>query len=190
VVLDSSFELREYSDATLNDPSMPFLVEAGLAGLITEKVRLVIKGGYENTFLSSSAACESTGCTNFSGPVAQIEAGWDPSETASATLGFTRTVQPVSGNYGWYDDWRGYLNGKLLLGGRFALTANANLDVIDFANSGRQDTQASVEGAIDVEVFRMFHTALGTVLTTRDSSLGGVFTYQRAEVYVRLNFTY
>jgi len=188
IVFDSSFELREYSTTVdsmgnvINRPSDPFLVEAGLAGLITEKVRLVLKGGYSNTLSQSG--------DTFSGPVAQLEAGWDPSETASITAGALRTVQPVSGTYGWYDDWRGYLSARVALGGRFALSGSANLDILFFANSDRQDTQAMAQAALDVELFRMLHASIGAILTSRDSSLGGVFTYQRTEAFIRLNFTY
>ena len=192
VVLDANLELREYGDTTVNFPAMPLVVEAGLAGLITEKIRVVVKGGYANTFLQQTSIGSGNDITtigNFSSGVGQIEVGWDPSETISVTAGVMRAVQPVSGTDGWYDDWRGYAGGKLLLAGRVALTVNGNVDVLDYAD-GRQDTQAQATGAVDVEIFRMFHTALGAVLSSRDSSYGGLFTYNRKEVFLRLNFTY
>ena len=182
IVFDSSFSIRHYGDDADNVSTMPFVVEAGLAGLLTEKIRVVVKAGYSNTFAAVG--------DNFSQPIGQVEFGWDPSETASITLGGARAAQPVSGSYGWYDDFRGYLNGRLQLFGRLQLTLTGNLDFINFANSDRQDTQAQAEAQASVEIFRMLHTAVGTVLTTRNSSLGGVFTYNRAEIYFRVNFTY
>jgi hypothetical protein len=190
LVADAQFALRRYANAGLDTNGKPFNIDAdpfqaelGLAGLITEKIRVVIKGGYANTFTSSG--------DNFSGPVAQLEAGWDPTETATATAGLIRTVQPVSSTFAYYGDYRGYLSGKIAVG-RVNFSATGSLDLISFGGpSGRQDTQAALDAVADVEVFKLFHTALGVTLTSRaSSSQAAVFSYQRAELYLRLNFTY
>ncbi len=185
VVFDSSFQLRNYGNGAANVSTMPLVVQAGLAGLVTEKVRVVLKVGYANSF---SAAGD-----GFSSVVGQVEAGWDPSETAGISIGASRSVQPVSGAYGWYDDWRGFLTGKLQLWGRVQLTANGGVDIISYANDpqGRQDTQMSGELAASVEIFRMLHVTVGAIGSERISSLTNpVYGYQRLEAYVRLNFTY
>jgi hypothetical protein len=188
VTLDASWALRFYDSQTANVATKPLRVEAGLAGLLTEKVRIILRGGWLKTFAAAGA--------EFSGPVAQLEVGWSPTETAGLTAGVLRSVEPVSSSFGWYDDLRGYLSGRLALGGRVVLTGSAKVDRIAFANpaaastSSRADTQASLDAAADVEVFRLLHAVLGGVVTTRSSTEGGFFTYNRTEGYLRLQLSY
>jgi len=182
LLFDAAFELRNYSDASANVRTRPLLLETGIAGLITEKIRAAVKIGYANSFAQEGDA--------FSGPTAQLEAGWDPSETFSATLGAARALQPVSGTYGWYDDWRAYASAKVQLFGRLQLAADGSFDDILFGNSARADTQLQFDGSASMELARYVRLTAGCVLTRRDSSLGGVFSYQRAEIYLRAGFTY
>jgi hypothetical protein len=41
-----------------------------------------------------------------------------------------------------------------------------------------------------MEMFRLLHAVLGGVVTTRNSTEGGFFTYARTEGYLRLVFNY
>jgi hypothetical protein len=188
LTLDSSWALRVYDSQTANVATKPLRVEVGLAGLITEKVRITLRGGWLKTFADKNA--------EFSGPVGQLELGWNPTETAGITLGALRSVEPVSSTFGWYDDFRGYLSGRIALGGRVALTASAKIDRIAFANEAsagaglRVDTQGSFEAAMDIEVLRLLHAVLGGAITTRDSTDGGFYTYARTEGYLKLQFNY
>ena len=184
-VLDASWALRYYDSSTANVGSKPLQVWGGLSGLITEKVRVLLRGGWMKTFSDVSAAKPD----EFSGPIAQAELGWNPTDVTGLSLGAQRTVEPVS-SFSWYDDWRVYASGKLALGGRVALTATGKLDRLAFANGGRVDTQATLDAAADAEAFRLLHVVLGGVLTSRSSTEAGFYAYQRAEVYLRLVASY
>ena len=99
-----------------------------------------------------------------------------------------RIVEPVSA-FAWYDDYRAYATGRLALGGRVALTAAAKVDRLAFANA-RTDTQASLDGAVDIEALRLLHVIVGGIFTTRDSSSGSPYVYHRSEAYLRLVLSY
>jgi hypothetical protein len=188
LTLDSSWALRVYDSQTANIPTSPLRAELGLAGLISEKVRITLRGGWLKTFADRG--------NEFSSAVGQFELGWNPTDTTGITLGVLRTAEPVSSAFGWYEDFRGYLSGRLALGGRVVLTASARLDRIAFANAGtgsagfRTDTQGSFDGAMDIELLRVLHAVLGGAITSRDSTEGGFYTYARTEGYLKLQFNY
>jgi hypothetical protein len=187
VTFDSSWALRVYDSQSTNISTKPLRAELGIAGLLTEKVRITLRGGWLKTFADAG--------NEFSGPVGELEVGWNPTETAGFTVGILRSAEPVSSAFGWYDDFRAYVSGRLALGGRLALTASASLDRIGFANavaggSARVDTQGSLQAALDMEMFRLLHAVLGGVVTTRNSTEGGFFTYARTEGYLKLVFNY
>lgn len=182
LVLEGAWAHRTYASGALNINTSPLTTSLSLVGLVTEKVRVVLKGGYENTFAA--------GGENFSGFVGQAEVGWEPRETTRFSAGVLRTAEPVSDAYGWYDDWRGYVASSLLFAGRVLVTAGATADRLGFANRGRVDLQLGGNALAEYELNRMLRLGLGTVLTLRDSSEGGPFTYQRAEVFARVTVAY
>ena len=183
VVADFSWAARVYQTAASNVSTDPLRAEVGLIGLITEKVRVVVKVGYENTFAG--------GGQNFQGVIGQAEIGWEPRETAKITLGVLRSAEPVSDVYGWYDDWRLYANASIMLVGKLLFSAGGNVDRIAFANGdARVDNQGSINAAFEYEFTRNVHAALGGVLTTRNSTENGVFNYSRGEAFARLSLAY
>ena len=184
-VLNASWALRFYESSTSNVASKPLQIEGGLSGLITEKVRVLLRGGWLKTFADTTAAKGD----EFSGPIAQVEVGWNPTDVSGIAFGLQRSVEPVS-SFAWYDDWRVYANARLALGGRLALTGSGKIDRLVFANGGRVDTQASLDIAADIEAFRILHFVVGGVLTSRDSTAASFYVYQRAEAYLRLVLSY
>ena len=182
VLLEGSWAKRTYQSGALNVDTSPLTATLALVGLITERVRVVIKGGYENTFAASGA--------NFSGAIGQVEVGWEPRETTRLSLGALRTAEPVSDTYGWYDDLRGYASASLLFAGRLLLTAGVTADRLGFANRGRVDVQLGGNALLEYELNRILRLGLGSVLTLRQSSDGAPFTYQRAEVFGRVTVAY
>ncbi len=183
LVADFSWAARIYQNRTANLPTDPLRAEAGLVGLLTEKVRVVLKAGYENTFASSG--------NNFQGVIGQAEGGWQPTETTKIALGVLRTAEPVSDVYGWYDDWRLYASGSILLAGKLLVTLGGNLDRLAYGNgNGRVDKQGSVNAALEYEFTRYLRAAVGGVFTNRNSTEGGVFSYSRGEAFARVTLTY
>jgi len=183
VVADVSWATRFYQSSTANVATRPLRAELGLVGLLTEKIRVILKAGYENTFSSAG--------NNFQGPIAQAEVGWQPVETTRMALGALRTAEPVSDVYGWYDDLRLYASGSILLAGKLLFTFGGNADRLSYANgNGRLDTQGQVNSTLEYELTRYLRGAVGGVLTKRSSSEGGVFSYTRGEGFVRVTLTY
>jgi Putative beta-barrel porin 2 len=188
VILDGSWAFRVYDSSSVNVATSPLRVEAGLAGLLTEKVRITLRAGWMKMFAASGSEFQSV--------IGLGEVGWNPTETAGLTLGLSRSAEPVSSTYGWYDDWRAYLQGRIALGGRAQLTGGARIDRIAFADpatagaANRTDTQAALDLAVDVEVMRLLHVLGGTTVTSRSSSAGGYYTYSRAEAWLKLQFSY
>lgn len=182
VVLDASWARRVYPGAG-NVPTSPLRVQAGLAGLVTQKVRVVLKAGYVNLFADSGE--------NFAGVAGLAEVSWSPTLTSKVTLAGQRTVEPVSDLYGWYDDWRASASGQIQLARRFELSGEGRIDALRYANAGaRADTQGSLELKLAVEILRELRATTGCVLTAHSSNAGPAFSYSRAEVYLRATVAY
>ena len=183
LLIESSWAARSYESSTLNVGTSPLRASAGLIGLLTEKVRVVIKGGYANTFAQKGES--------FSGFIGQLEVGYEPGPVTRLAVGVQRSVEPVSDLYGWYSDYRGYATGQVLLGGRLLFTGSGSVDSISFANKdGRQDLQAQAGLALEYQVTELFRAALGGQFTFRDSSEAGPFNYARTELFARLTVSY
>ena len=58
------------------------------------------------------------------------------------------------------------------------------------ADMAGMNMQAQGSATGEVEITPILRAALGCVLTYRDSSEGGVFSYQRAEIFARLGVSY
>ena len=184
VLIEGAWSLRSYSSTAQNVETRPLRVYGGLVGLLTEKVRVVLKAGYENAFAQGTSE-------NFAGVVGQAEVGWEPRETTKLAFGVLRSVEPVSDLYGWYDDWRAYGSLSVLFLGKLQLVLGGNVDQLGFANKdGRTDLQAQANGSLDYDINNLFRIGLGAVMTYRDSSEAGPFTFQRVEVFGRLAVTY
>jgi hypothetical protein len=177
-----SWAARSYSSASSNVNTKPLRASLGLLGLITEKVRVVLKAGYENTFASTGQ--------NYAGLVGQAELGWEPGITTKVAVGVLRSAESVSDLYGWYSDSRLYASLSMLFIGKLLVTGGANVDLLGFANRGRNDVQSSANVLVEYEFNRLLRGGLGSVLTIRSSSEGGAFNYQRAEAFARLTVAY
>ncbi|MBS2025946.1 MAG: outer membrane beta-barrel protein [Deltaproteobacteria bacterium] len=183
IVFDATETLRVYDTQSANVPVSPLRIEGGLAGLLTEKVRFVLKGGYLNTF--------SSGQVNFVGMIGQAELAFMPIEAASLSAYGQRSVEPVSATYAWYEDWRFGLAGKILIAGRLSLTADGHLDRLAYGDAvGRSDLMGTLEAQAALEIRKELTVSLGTILNTRQSSDDPLFTYNRAEVYLRVTVDY
>lgn len=177
-----SWATRSYSSSAGNVNTAPLRAALGLIGLLSEKVRVVLKAGYENTFASSGQ--------NFAGLVGQAELGWEPQLTTKFAIGVLRSGEPVSDLYGWYSDSRAYASISMLFLGKLLVTGAANLDLLGFANRSRDDVQASANVLVEYEFNRLLRGGVGSILTTRNSSEGGAFNFTRGEAFARLTVAY
>ena len=190
VVLDVHADLRQYAVPSLNPGTNAFYSQAGLSGLITPKLALVITGGYGNSFIDATS-----GLANYSSFIGQAEVSYLPSQTGSFKVGVARTFQPVP-QLGWYGDNRIYLGGRFLLGGRVIIEFKGGGDFVTYP-TGRSDFVLTTDEAVTFQVTRWFDIAVGHELTYRATSgstggggAGTAYDYTRNQVFGRLTVKY
>lgn len=183
VVVEGNFDSRNYiTPSAANPPASLLRGMAGVQGLLTAKMAIIAKLGWAADFATSGASTL----------IAQAEANYIASEFASIKGGYLRDVQPVP-SYGTYGDDRFYVNGKILLFGRLALTGDAQYDLLSFySGSKRSDQNLQLTVGPTYEITDWMQVAAMYILTYRSSSDTTLqyANYTRNEGYVRLSFTY
>ncbi len=189
LVLDATLDTRSYA-STANPSALLLNISAGLAGLVSSRVAVVLKAGYGRDLSDSG----------LSTVIGQAEATYLLSETSNLKFGYSRASSPVP-IYGVLIDDRGYFEAKMLLGGKLTLLGRAAFDYLSyFAKSGRNDTLLTAGIGPEYEFTPWLIGGLAYNLSSRGSniastgalsgiSVSGV-TYTRHEVIARLTFTY
>ncbi len=186
VVFDGGVDYRTYFNGNAaTRPATLMKLQAGLAGLISSKISVLLLAGYGRDFISSGQTF-----------IAQAELGVLLSEATTFKVGYVRTLQPVP-VYGIFGDDRGYLEAKTAFG-RFSLTGSAAFDYLTFYGGGtaatpqRQDSIFTLGVRPAVAIFSWFSVSLAYNLNLRLSNAttlpGSSFT--RHEVILGLSFTY
>ncbi len=181
LVLDASFDAPTFQLATVSASPLLLKAEAGLSGLITPKVSMLLKAGYGRDFAGTASTV-----------IGHLELAWLASQTATLKGGYLRTLEPVA-YYGMYGDDRAYLEGRALLGGRLSLRAYAAYDFLSYYSlAGRNDTMTTVDAGPEYQINRYFGAAAGYVLSNRTSSSdpNPALNYTRHEGYLRLTLSY
>jgi hypothetical protein len=187
IVFDGGVDYRTYFNGG-NRPATLMKLQAGLAGLVSSKISVLLLAGYGRDFIGAN------GASTF---IAQAELGVLLSEITTFKFGYVRTLSPVP-LYGVFGDDRGYLEAKTGIG-RFSLLGSAAFDFLTFYGDptnpltpARQDSIFTLGVTPSVAIFSWFSVALAYNLNLRLSSAnalpGSQFT--RHEVILRLSFTY
>jgi hypothetical protein len=182
-VFDSNFDIRAYTNnQTANRGVNMLRLQAGIAGLLTPRISVVLMAGYGGDFSVVNTV------------IGQAEFGYTASEHSKISLGYIRNTSPVP-VYGSLINDRGYLSGRLgLLNDRFTVTGQVNVDSFIFLganNVSRNDL--AVGGSImpSFGITSWFDIAATYALSTRSSSQNVVTTnYLRHEVSLQLKFHY
>jgi hypothetical protein len=195
VVFDGGVDVRTYFNG-IGAPATLMKLQAGLSGLISSRVALLLLAGYGRDFAPPPPGAPATtpSASTFLG---QAEVALLLSENMNFKVGYVRTLQPVP-VYGVFGDDRGYLEGKGSIG-RFSLGASVGYDFLTFyGNANRNDSVITVGVAPSVKIFSWFSASLAYNLNTRLSNAstptggtplpGAVFT--RHEVILKLSFSY
>lgn len=184
IVLDVDFGLRDYVGATPNSSLLS--ATAGISGLVSPKIAVVAKAGWAQDFAGVFAKTV----------VGHLELGYAASETANFKVGYVRTLQPVAALVSFNDD-RGYLEGRGLLGGKLTLRGYAAVDYLTFygspaAGGSRNDLVVSLDVGPQYQVTPWFQTAAGYLLTVRSvpGQANNPSNYTRNEGYLRLSVSY
>lgn len=182
VVLDTRFDYRLFDQAP-GAPSPAILrTSAGLAGLLTPKLALLIQPGWSWDF-------GGTGVTTFIG---QFEATYHFSQTLSVRGGYHRALEPVSVLSSVSDD-RFLAEGRVMMGGRLTARGLAQVDLLNFAAAAntppRSDTLVRLDLGADYLLHKWVQAGAGYLLTWRGSNAAGI-SFTRHELYLRVSVLY
>lgn len=188
IVFDGGVDYRTYFN-TVGRPATLMKLQAGLAGLISSKLSVLLLAGYGRDFIGTN------GASTF---IAQAELGVLLSEATTFKFGYVRTLQPVP-LYGVYGDDRGYIEAKFGIS-RFSLLGSAAFDFLTFYGDpnnpltpDRKEAIFTLSVSPAVSIFSWFSIGLAYNLnlrlpTTTNPLPGSQFT--RHEVILRFSFSY
>ena len=196
LAVDLDFGWRAY----FNNAAAPqaFLLRglAGLSGLITSKISLVLMAGGGGDFRSTVATFIITG-----------EFGWNPVENLRLRLGYIRTLQPVAST-GIYGDDRPYLGANLTFFRRLSINVGGSFDWLTFYGApvagalvvNRSDYVVSLDVSPSVIITSWFNIGASYLLSVRGNAYvntgagaslpAGYTPYTRHEGVLRLTFQY
>ncbi|MDF1565596.1 MAG: outer membrane beta-barrel protein [Deltaproteobacteria bacterium] len=179
VVLDVLGDYRQYFEPGVGGSNLwGFYAKAGLSGLITPKLSLVVNAGYGRSFLIDPA---------YNSVIGQAELTFIPNTFTRIKLGYARTFMPVP-QLIWFGDNRVYGGGSVLLGGRLLFDFEGSFDLVNYA-TGRIDTVIGLDLGLRVRITEWMEAGGGYRLDIRGSSDAGS-AYQRHLVGAMVNLRY
>lgn len=180
LILDNTFGQSVYPNGQTPSTSL-FQSTLGIAGLITQKLSLNAKAGWAQNFGELGGATV----------VGQAELSLPPTPMSMASAGYLRSLRPMS-LYGTVINDRVYANGRMLMGGKLSLMAEAGFNWLHFqGDSGRDDTLLNVSLMPEYEVLPWFLVGGGYQLEVRGSNTGfASLNLARHEVMLRLTVRY
>ncbi len=179
--LTGSVDSRTYKNA-INPSAALLRASAGLAGLISTKVAAVVRLGWGQDFNTSGARTL----------IAQLEINYLISDVSNVKVGYLRNLEPVP-TFGTFGDDRGYLEARFWFNGKLTFHGYAAFDHLTFdSNSGRHDTNLTLDLGPEYQFTKWLIGAVGYVLGVRGSDLSSAASvnFTRHEAYVRATFTY
>jgi hypothetical protein len=192
VFLEAEGHLARYTAGPNVDANI-LLVQLGAAGSITQRIALLLKVGYGNSFLSDPDA------TDFSSVIGQAEFNYLFSETMRFRAGALRTVQPTT-LFKYFDMIRGYIGYTQAFGGRLQLDLNLAYNYLDFAapvlgpTGNRIDSNVTGDVTLSYQVLEWLTVSACNRLDLRDSSytnqMGTQDSYFTNDVYLRASARY
>lgn len=180
LILDNSFGQTMFPNGSSPSTSL-FQSTLGIAGLITQKLSLNAKAGWAQNFGELAGASV----------VGQAELSYPPTTQSLVAGGYARTMQPMS-LYGTMINDRVYANGRMLMGGKLSLTAEAAYNWLSFqGGSGRADSMITASLMPEFQVLPWFIVGGGYQLEVRDSNTGNAsLNLARHELMLRLTARY
>ena len=182
VLLEGTYFQRLPQHTTVSREVRGLNVEAGLAGLVTSRVAVTLKGGWGTAFDSIGS--------DWSTWLAMAELEYVTQGPLGAKVGYLHGFHADPGTtYSLYESNRAYSEGKVLLAGRFTLRANLAWERQDYVLNNVQSDLFTVSPAVDVELMRWIYVGASYSLLSRSSSLGQAvpaFDYTRHLATLRL----
>jgi hypothetical protein len=169
--------------------SYPVRAVAGLRGLLTEKLSVLLAAGYANGFYQGTAS--TTGLSNLAG---LVELSYAPTLFTNITLGYRHEFRnAVVGTF--YDVDGAYLGVRQAVAGRLQLLVYGKFEHRRFSGSDTEiRTEEFVQGGLAVDYFvqEWFYAGAGYSMWLNRLSSGAVGTpdYTKHQIMGRLGFTY
>jgi len=187
LVLDGNYFQRTPDDAALSREVRGLRVNAGLAGLVTMRLAVTLKGGFGTAFDSPGF--------DYSTWLANAEVQYVTQGPVGAKIGYLRDFRADPGSeYSVYSLHRVYADGKILLAGKLTLRATVSWDSLEYVINKVTSSIVSFAPAVDYEVMRWVYVGASYTLTSRTSGgLAGpvpAFDYTRHLVGLRVVFAY
>ncbi len=187
LVLDGNYFQRTPDDVAVSREVRGLRANAGLAGLVTSRLAVTLKGGYGRATASPGF--------DYSTWLANVEVQYVTQGPVGAKIGYLHDFRADPGSeYSLYALHRVYLDGKILLAGKFTLRATLSWDSLEYVINGVSSNILSVVPAVDYEVMRWVYVGASYALTSRSS--GGLpgpvpaFDYTRHLAGLRVVFAY
>ncbi len=182
VVIDGGYFSRLANDPAYSPDLSGVRSHAGLTGLVTPRIAGTLKVGYGQTF----------GDATLRTWLANAEVEWLATETSSARVGYVHDYAMDPGRtYSLFQTNRVYVDGRVLLGGRFTGRLGASLERRAYESVTAQATLFRIEPAVEAEVTRAFRAVLGYAYTDRTSKVpaGSValpgYDFSKNELWLR-----
>jgi len=129
LLLDIHYDVVDYATNPDRD-SRPFRAEAGIRGLLTQRISVVALAGYFNTFNAIG--------TSYAGPVAQLEVNYVVEPTLTVGVGYTHDAEDT-GFSNFYTVDGVFARTELHFLGRFTVGGKVGYDYIVFEPNGAPD---------------------------------------------------
>ena len=155
---------------------------AGVAGLVTSKLSVTLKGGWGDQL---------KGGVGFKSVLGLAEAGYRASEQFELKAGYLRSFESHPGPSLFYSDDRIYASARAAFGESLAVTGEVSLDTIEFGDD-RSDDLVRVAVGPTYEITRWLGVSAGFAHTKRDSTVAdaGLVDYNRQEFFARMRASY
>lgn len=189
ITIDLDFGWRSYFNSTVHPQATLLKGLAGLTGLITSKLALVLMAGGGGDFRSGIATFIATG-----------EVAWTPFDQVRLRAGYVRTLQPVAST-GLYGDDRPYIAANMTFFRRLGIAVTGSFDWLTFYGPvaggalviAREDYLISADVSPSVIITSWFNVGASYILSVRGNARGapaGFVPYTRHEGILRLTFQY
>jgi hypothetical protein len=193
VLLQGEYWQRFPADTSTGLETSGYRSWAGLAGLFSAHVAGTLKGGYGSVSFSEA---DSSG--SISSWLANAEAEWIPTETASLRLGYLHDVAADPGADGAYSSNRGYADGRVLLAALYTAQLSASYERRTYEAGGFVEAAdlLTLTPTVDFAVARWLTAGAGISYTRRTSDLAAGapdlpgYQFSKTEVFVRVRGTY
>ncbi len=185
LVLEGSYFKQLPKDAAVSLEAGGLRALAGLAGLVTPRIAVTLKGGWSDTFETAGVP--------FRTWLANVEVEYVTQAALGGKIGYARDLAVDPGtSYSLYKVHRLYGDAKALLGGRLTVTIHGEWSLLDYELARSSSQVLSLRPAVDYEVTRWGYVGASYQLgyrTAQDAAAAiPAFNYTKHEgrAYLRL----